>query len=82
MHDKNDGDVDPEVEDIIEEAKHPRRHYKPNWNEKQERRNNVKRMLLKGDRRSFLESLRRAGIKDGTEEFLRASEAFDRYHKR
>lgn len=82
MIDEEDDGVDPEIQDVIDEAKDARRRYKPEWDEKQKQRYNAERALKKGNKREFLEALRRAGIMDGTEKFLRASEVFDRLHKR
>jgi hypothetical protein len=79
--DEEDDQKAAEIRRVFEEAKHPRKRYQPDAIEK-EQENDVRKWLKKGDRVRFMEALRRAGIKDGTERFLKAVEAFDRHHKR
>lgn len=70
-------DIDPEVEEVIKEAKNPRRRLDPDRRKREKGFNNLVKTMHQGTRSEFMQALRNLGIKDGSPEFLRAVEIYD-----
>ena len=74
---ERDTSVDPDVEEVIKEAKHPRRRLDPDRRKREEGFKNLVKAMHRGSRTEFMQALRNLGIKDGSPEFLRAVEIYD-----
>ncbi len=74
---KPDADIDPDIDEVIKEARNPRRRLDPDRRKREKGFNDLLRTMKHGTRAEFIQALRKLGLKDGSPEFLRAVEIFD-----